>query len=133
MGKYCMYLSVNGQVWNSSFVLCTADNIDGPYTYQGTIVYSGFTNGAVNNVNDTDVPRVLGHHPDISRYLSNGSWFGGIYMLELDEKSGLRDVVMMQRYLLSTAALTDPAAGDLDGGGTLDIFDLARMKRALLA
>lgn len=33
MGKYCMYLSVNGQVWNSSIVLCTADNIDGPYTY----------------------------------------------------------------------------------------------------
>ena len=119
MGKYCMYLSVNGQVWNSSVVLCTADNIDGPYTYQGTIVYSGFTNGAVNNVNDTDVPRVLGQHPDISRYLSNGSWnaaygtnaidpavfydedgqlwmvygswFGGIYMLELDEKTGLRD------------------------------------------
>jgi len=119
MGKYCMYLSVNGQVWNSSVVLCTADNIDGPYTYQGTIVYSGFTNNAVNNVNDTDVPKVLGNNPDISRYLSNGSWnaaygtnaidpavfydeqgklwmvygswFGGLYMLELDENTGLRD------------------------------------------
>ncbi len=120
MGKYCMYLSVNGQVWNSSIVLCTADNIDGPYTYQGTIVYSGFTNQAVNNVNDTDVPRVLGNNPDISRYLGGngswnaaygtnaidpavfydedgdlwmvyGSWFGGLYMLELDENTGLRD------------------------------------------
>lgn len=119
MGKYCMYLSVNGQVWNSSVVLCTADQIDGPYTYQGTIVYSGFTNNAVNNVNDTDVPRVLGQNPDIGRYLSNGSWnaaygtnaidpavfydengqlhmvygswFGGLYMLELDEQTGLRD------------------------------------------
>ena len=119
MGKYCMYLSVNGQVWNSSVVLCTSDKIDGPYTYQGTIVYSGFTNNKTNNVNDTDVPRVLGQNPDISRYLSNGSWnasygtnaidpavfydesgdlhmvygswFGGIYMLELDEKTGLRD------------------------------------------
>ncbi len=119
MGKYCMYLSVNGQVWNSSVVLCTADNIDGPYTYQGSIVYSGFTNGAVNNVNDTDVPKVLGSNPDISRYLINGgwnaaygtnaidpavfydeqgnlwmvygSWFGGLYMLELDENTGLRD------------------------------------------
>ena len=74
MGKYCMYLSVNGQVWNSSIVLCTSDKIDGPYTYQGTIVYSGFTNNAVNNVNDTDIPRVLGQNPDINRYLSNGSW-----------------------------------------------------------
>lgn len=119
MRKYCMYLSVNGQVWNSSVVLCTSDKIDGPYTYQGSIVYSGFTNGSTNNVNDTDVPRVLGQNPDIGRYLSNGawnasygtnaidpavfydesgnlhmvygSWFGGIYMLELDEQTGLRD------------------------------------------
>ncbi|MBP3379635.1 MAG: RICIN domain-containing protein [Ruminococcus sp.] len=119
MGKYCMYLSINGQAWNSSIVLCTADNIDGPYTYQGTIVYSGFTNNSVNNVNDTDVPKVLGNNPDISRYLSGsgwnasygtnaidpavfydengdlwmiyGSWFGGLYMLELDENTGLRD------------------------------------------
>ncbi len=119
MKKYCMYLSVNGQVWNSSVVLCTSDKIDGPYTYQGTIVYSGFTNGGTNNVRDTDVPRVLGQNPDIGRYLTNGSWnaaygtnaidpctfydengnllmvygswFGGIYMLELDEKTGLRD------------------------------------------
>ena len=119
MRKYCMYLSVNGQVWNSSVVLCTSDNIDGPYTYEGTIVYSGFTNNPVNNVNDTDVPKVLGQNPDIRRYLSNGSWnasygtnaidpavfydengklwmiygswFGGIYMLELDEQTGLRD------------------------------------------
>ncbi len=115
-----MYLSVNGAVWNSSVVLCTADNIDGPYTYQGTIVYSGFTNKSVNNVNDTDVQRVLGSNPDISRYLGSdgswnaaygtnaidpavfydeegdlwmvyGSWFGGLYMLELDEQTGLRD------------------------------------------
>lgn len=119
MNKYCMYLSINGQEWNSSIVLCTADNIDGPYTYQGTIVYSGFTNNSVNNVNQTDVPKVLGNNPNISRYLSNGawnasygtnaidpavfydengnlwmiygSWFGGLYMLELDEKTGLRD------------------------------------------
>ena len=112
MGKYCMYLSVNGQVWNSSIVLCTSDKIDGPYKYEGTIVYSGFTNNAVNNVKDTDVPKVLGNNPDINRYLSNGSWnasygtnaidpavfydeegkllmiygswFGGLYMLELD-------------------------------------------------
>lgn len=141
MGKYCMYLSVNGQVWNSSIVLCTADNIDGPYTYQGTIVYSGFTNNAVNNVNDTDVPRVLGQNPDISRYLSNGSWnasygtnaidpavfydengnlwlvygswFGGIYMLELDEHTGLRDynVKYETRANVSDAYMGKKAAG----------------------
>ncbi len=141
MGKYCMYLSVNGQVWNSSIVLCTADNIDGPYTYQGTIVYSGFTNNAVNNVNDTDVPKVLGANPDIRRYLSNGSWnasygtnaidpavfydedgdlwmvygswFGGIYMLELDEKTGLRDYSVKYETVpnVSDAYMGKKAAG----------------------
>ena len=141
MGKYCMYLSVNGQQWNSSVVLCTADNIDGPYTYQGTIVYSGFTNNAVNNVNDTDVPRVLGQNPDIGRYLSGGSWnasygtnaidpavfydedgdlwmvygswFGGIYMLELDEKTGLRDYNVKYETIpdVSDAYMGKKAAG----------------------
>ncbi|MBR6386159.1 MAG: family 43 glycosylhydrolase [Ruminococcus sp.] len=149
MGKYCMYLSVNGQVWNSSIVLCTSDKIDGPYTYQGTIVYSGFTNNAVNNVNDTDVPRVLGQNPDIDRYLSNGSWnasygtnaidpavfydengnlwlvygswFGGIYMLELDEQTGLRDynVKYETRENVSDAYMGKKAAGGnfVSGGG----------------
>lgn len=141
MNKYCMYLSVNGQAWNSSIVLCTADNIDGPYTYQGTIVYSGFTNNSVNNVNNTDVPRVLGKNPDISRYLINGSWnaaygtnaidpavfydengnlwliygswFGGIYMLELDETTGLRDYNVKYETIanVSDAYMGKKAAG----------------------
>lgn len=141
MGKYCMYLSINGQVWNSSVVLCTADNIDGPYTYQGTIVYSGFTNNATNNVNDTDVPQVLGENPDISRYLTNGSWnaaygtnaidpavfydengelwmiygswFGGIYMLALDEQTGLRDYSVKYETIpdVSDAYMGKKAAG----------------------
>ncbi len=141
MEKYCMYLSVNGENWNSSIVLCTADEIDGPYTYQGTIVYSGFTNGSVNNVNDTDVPRVLGEKPNLDRYLSNGSWdasygtnaidpcvfydengslwmiygswFGGVYMLELDESTGLRDYSVTYETVtnVSDAYLGKKAAG----------------------
>ena len=120
MGKYCMYLSVNGDFWKSSIVLCTADNIDGPYTYQGTVVYSGFNHSEANNYTKTDVPKVLGSNPDLSRYLDSsgewnanygtnaidpavfydengalwmvyGSWFGGLFMLELDENTGLRD------------------------------------------
>ncbi|MCL1866490.1 MAG: glycoside hydrolase family 43 protein, partial [Oscillospiraceae bacterium] len=120
MGKYAMYLSVNGQNWNSSIVLCVSDKIEGPYTYVAPIVYSGFTNGSVNNVSRTDVAKVLGDNPNISRYLNNngswnanygtnaidpgvffdekgklwmvyGSWFGGLFMLELDKNTGLRD------------------------------------------
>ena len=123
MNKYCMYLSVNGDYWHSSIVLCTADNIDGPYTYADTIVYSGFETNPANQSNhykNSDVEKVLGSNPDLSRYLDSngrwnaeygtnaidagvfydeagslwmvyGSWFGGIYMLELDENTGLRD------------------------------------------
>ncbi|MCM1507503.1 MAG: RICIN domain-containing protein [Ruminococcus flavefaciens] len=120
LGKYCMYISVNGDNWKSSIVMCTADNIDGPYTYVDTVVYSGFNNSDTFNYSKTDVQKVLGNNPDISRYLDKngewnanygtnaidpavfydengklwmiyGSWFGGLYMLELDENTGLRD------------------------------------------
>ncbi len=120
MGKYCMYLSVNGDNWKSSIVLCTADAIEGPYTYVDTIVYSGFNNSSTFHYSKTDVQKVLGSNPDISRYLDSsgewnanygtnaidpavfydengalwmvyGSWFGGLFMLELDENTGLRD------------------------------------------
>lgn len=120
MGKYCMYLSINGDSYKSSIVLCTADNIDGPYTYVDTIVYSGFENNDTFSYKKTDAEKVLGSNPDISRYLDKngkwnpnygtnaidpavfydengnlwmiyGSWFGGLFMLELDENTGLRD------------------------------------------
>lgn len=45
MNKWCMYMSVNGDTWYSSIVLLTADNIEGPYQYQGPIVVSGFHTG----------------------------------------------------------------------------------------
>ena len=68
-----MYLSVNGVDWHSSIVLCTADNIEGPYQYADTIVYSGVeTNPAepANSFRNTDVEKVLGADPDLSRYLN---------------------------------------------------------------
>jgi len=44
MNKWCMYLSLNGgsNQTNSVIVLLTADDIEGPYVYQGPVVYSGF-------------------------------------------------------------------------------------------
>jgi arabinan endo-1,5-alpha-L-arabinosidase len=146
-GMFAMYLSVNGPEWNSVIILCVSENISGPYTYVGPIVYSGFTNGSVNNVRDTDVPRVLGNNPDISRYLhasgnragrwndrygtnaidaqtffcregklwmTYGSWFGGIFLLELDPMTGLRDY--NRTYPLTTNA-SDPYMGIRIAGG----------------
>lgn len=114
MGKYCLYMSVNGNDWNSIIVLLTADSIEGPYEYVGPIVYSGFNTGS-HDVNLTDVYQVLGEGADLTRYQNTtntklncidpcvifdddgslwmvyGSWFGGLYMLKLDENTGLRD------------------------------------------
>ena len=121
MQKWCLYLSINGPTWNSAIILLTADQITGPYVYQGPVVYSGF------NVNDldavsythTDMPLVIGSGTALpSRYrrgshwgtywphcidpcvfydeegnllMSYGSWSGGIWVLRLNKQTGLRD------------------------------------------
>lgn len=117
MKKWCMYMSVNGDNYYSSIALATADSITGPYTYAGTIVYSGFLNSA--QASETDYKQVMGTNAVASRYVSNGtwnasygpnaidpcvlydkdgnlwmsygSWFGGLFLLKLDAKTGLRD------------------------------------------
>jgi arabinan endo-1,5-alpha-L-arabinosidase len=121
MKKWCMYMSVNGDKWYSSIVLLTADNIEGPYTYQAPVVISGFHDGT--SYKDTDLEVVLGAQGSLpERYkmatsgsgnwgerwpnnidpcvfydeegklwIAYGSWSGGIFMLELDEETGLRD------------------------------------------
>ncbi len=116
MQKWCMYMSINGDHWCSSICLLTADNIEGPYEYQGIVVYSGMNNKDVEtDVSKTDVYKVLGEGADLTRYrstsdscinaidpcvrydengdlyMSYGSWSAGIYMLKLDKETGLRD------------------------------------------
>lgn len=112
MKKWCMYMSLNGANYRSVIVLLTADTIDGDWSYEGPVVYSGFNRA---NWLHSDVSRVLGKEADISRYqsttdtginaidpaiqidtdgqmyMSFGSWFGGIWMLKLDNSTGLRD------------------------------------------
>lgn len=119
MGKYCIYLSADGDNWKSNIVLLTADYVTGPYEYVDSIVYSGFT---AETFGETDAPKVLGTQEIPERYVTNGvankkwgdmwpncidpcvfyaddgrllmaygSWSGGIFMLELDKETGLRD------------------------------------------
>lgn len=117
MKKWCMYMSVNGDNYYSSIVLLTADKIEGPYEFAGTIVYSGFRNEETAAL--TDYAQVTGSNNVASRYLSGkawnskygtnaidpcvfydedgelwmsyGSWFGGLFLLKLDNETGLRD------------------------------------------
>ncbi|MBQ9140919.1 MAG: family 43 glycosylhydrolase, partial [Lachnospiraceae bacterium] len=125
MNKWCMYLSLNGAKWNSSVILLTADNVEGPYVYQGPVIYSGFNGTNAVDISTTDLNLI---YPDIETtgipekykvgnswgtlwphaidpcvsyddngnlYLIYGSWSGGIYAIELDETNGLRDYTVV--------------------------------------
>lgn len=114
MKKWVMYFSTSYDYRTSNICMATADTIEGPYTYQKTILYSGFTTQTIQN---TNLYEVLGEHADVSRYLSAngyqnllypncidptvfydkdgkmwmsyGSWSGGIFLLEMDQATGL--------------------------------------------
>jgi len=116
--KWCMYMSINGNNYYSSIALATATDINGPYEYAGTVIYSGITNAEEADI--TDYSKVTGSNIVDKRYLTDngnwnsyygtncidpctfydkddklwmvyGSWFGGIFLIKLDETTGLRD------------------------------------------
>ena len=121
MAKWCMYLSINGPQWNSSIILLTSNNIEGPYRYQAPVVISGFnvTSEAGVSYKNTDLEMVIGKQNSLpTRYnrgnkwgsffphcidpcvfydeegqlwMSYGSWSGGIWILKLNGDNGLRD------------------------------------------
>ena len=50
MKKWCLYMSLNSDHWCSSIVCFTSDNIEGPWVYQGPVVFSGFLGHYEHNV-----------------------------------------------------------------------------------
>ena len=148
MKKWCMYMSVNGNQWYSSIVLLTADDIEGPYTYQAPVVISGFHTGDAYKA--TDLELVIGaqtalpdryqmktsgngnwgerwpnnidpcvfYDEDGRLWMSYGSWSGGIWMLELDEQTGLRDYdVAYEQVGTGNGITVDPYFGRKIAGG----------------
>ena len=144
MQKWCMYMSVNGDSWFSSIVLLTSDDIEGPYEYQAPVIISGFKNGT--SYKDTDLELVIGEQSSLpSRYnvgskwgdrwpnnidpcvfydeegklwMTYGSWSGGIWMIELDEETGLRDYDVEYVQQGSGNGITvDPYFGKKIAGG----------------
>ena len=142
--KWCMYLSINGDYWYSSIILLTSDFIVGPYTYQAPVVVGGFFSG--NNYKETDLELAIGEQASLparyatdvswgNRYpncidpcvfydeqgklwMSYGSWSGGIWMLELDENTGLRDYTVSYEQVGSGDDITvDPYFGKKIAGG----------------
>lgn len=120
MGKWCMYMSVNGDNYYSSIVMLTAESLTGDWTRVGTVVYSfGLSS---KNESKTDMWDVLKSGEDTSNryywcrnstsnrtygmnaidpcvfydeegnlWMTYGSWFGGLYIMRLDGATGLRD------------------------------------------
>ena len=148
MNKWCMYLSVNGDFWYSSIILLTADKITGPYRYQAPVVMSGFHTGTAYKDTDLElVIGTLGSLPsryamitggagnwgerwpncidpcvfydeEGKLWMSYGSWSGGIWMLELDENTGLRDYDVTYELKGSGNGITvDPYFGKKIAGG----------------
>lgn len=82
MQKWCYYLSLNGDNWASVVVLMTSDNIEGPYTYQGPIVFGGFNNQTYNgkkvDYKKTDLEIVLGTQSSIPSRYRTDKW-GSFY------------------------------------------------------
>ena len=149
MQKWCMYLSINGENWHSVIILLTADKITGPYVYQGPVHFSGFRNMTIPEINwkKTDLELVIGEQATLPgrynkgnnwpQYWTNdidpcvfydeeeqlwmvyGSWFGGIFILKLDNQTGLRDYTAT--YPIENdgqgRALSDPYFGKRIAGG----------------
>lgn len=83
MGKWCMYLSLNGDNWASVIVLLTADSPTGPFKYEAPIVFGGFNNvsysGKKVDVTKTDMNIVTGSGSLPARFSSAGSKWGTYY------------------------------------------------------
>ncbi len=114
MGKYVMYFCTSSTYIKSKLCYATADAPEGPYVYQGSLLYSGFT---AQDIDTTDVYEYVDAETAASTYLSGGqynnklwpncidpapfydaegrlwmtygSWSGGIFLLELDPETGL--------------------------------------------
>jgi len=115
MGKYVMYFCTSSTYIKSNLCYATADAPEGPYTYQGELLYSGFTEETIEQTNVFDVvseeyatetylklngeyenedwPNCIDPAPfydeDGRLWMVYGSWSGGIFLLELDPQTGL--------------------------------------------
>jgi len=113
MRKWVQYFCTSSTYIKSSICYALADNVEGPYTYQSCFIFSGMDSGSVgktnlravtgtedgnryypnNKYNNRVYPNAI--DPNVfydfngRLWLAYGSWSGGIYILELDESTGL--------------------------------------------
>ena len=114
MDKYMMYFCTTSSYIKSSLCYAIADDIGGPYTYQGTILHSGFAKITARETNIFDVipddktailqydmgagynngmwpnciDPALFYDEEGKLWMVYGSWSGGIFLLEIDKATG---------------------------------------------
>ena len=107
MGCYMMYYCTSS-TWNASNIcFATSDSIEGPYTWQDAIIYSGFSKSNVDATNVLDywsedkveasysyntypnaIDPTIFFDEDHRLWMVYGSWSGGIYLIEIDASTG---------------------------------------------
>lgn len=110
MGKYVMYFCTTSSYIKSNICFATADNVEGPYHYVDTFLYSGYTYG---DCKDGTMEQLMGTSPkpytgasydnnnwpncidpdvfydeDGKMWMVYGSWSGGIFLIQIDEETG---------------------------------------------
>jgi arabinan endo-1,5-alpha-L-arabinosidase len=112
-GLYYMYYCTSS-TWNASN-LCygTSENVEGPYEWQGALIYSGFDKDTIkgtdvldyvdeeyalknyvrnNSYNTDEYPNAIDptvfYDEDDRMWMVYGSWSGGIFLLEIDPETG---------------------------------------------
>lgn len=113
-GLYYLYFCTTS-TWNASnLCYATSENIEGPYEWQGALIYSGFTAAELdatdvteyvdrdtakdkyikksNEYNFNDYPNAIDptvfYDEDGRLWMVYGSWSGGMFLLELDTETG---------------------------------------------
>lgn len=81
MKKWCMYMSVNSGDWCSLIVCLTSDKPEGPWMYQGPVVYSGFAGkwdhvgyAKTDDWKQTDFAIATGRTSLPSKYVPSGNY-----------------------------------------------------------
>lgn len=115
-GLYYMYYCTSSSFDASTIVYGVSEKAEGPYEWKGNLLYSGET---VNNIESTDILDYVDYDTAISRYTTRagyeynyeqypncidphvfydkdgrmwmvyGSWSGGIFLIEIDESTGM--------------------------------------------
>lgn len=113
MEKYVMYFCTSSTYVLSNICMATSDNIEGPYEYQDTLLYSGFIKSTILKTNFLDyvdkskikdytqsglgynnqywpncIDPTVFYDADGKMWMVYGSWSGGIFLLEIEESTG---------------------------------------------